>query len=112
MITPFAELDAVLAGFTGSVRDILGDAFVGAYVQGSFALGGGDMHSDCDLIVATTRLPSGRTEAELRRLHDEMPTRPGFWIRHLEGSYADIMSLRGGDGLGVRGCTATMATAS
>jgi hypothetical protein len=102
MFTPFGELDAVLTDFTGSVSDILGDTFVGAYLQGSFALGAGDKHSDCDFIIATTVLPSGSAEAELRRLHDQIPTRTGFWTQHLEGSYADITSLRGLDGLGVR----------
>ncbi|MGQ0837384.1 aminoglycoside adenylyltransferase domain-containing protein [Actinokineospora sp.] len=101
MLTPFEELDAVLADLTGSVRDILGDTFVGAYLQGSFALGAGDRNSDCDFIVATTVLPSGSAEAELRLLHDEIPTRAGFWTKCLEGSYADITSLRDVDGLGV-----------
>jgi Domain of unknown function (DUF4111) len=102
MFTPFEELNALLADLTGSVRDILGNTFVGAYLQGSFALGAGDINSDCDFIIAATVLPSGSTEAQLRRLHDEIPTRAGFWPRHLEGSYADITSLRGIDGLGVR----------
>jgi hypothetical protein len=102
MVTPFAELDAVLTDFTGSVRDILGDTFVGAYLQGSFALGAGDMNGDCDFIIAATTLPTGRAEAELRRLHEEIPTRPGFWTGHLEGSYADLASLRTVDGIGVR----------
>jgi hypothetical protein len=34
MLTPFEELDTVLADFTGSVRHILSDSFVGAYLQG------------------------------------------------------------------------------
>jgi hypothetical protein len=102
MLTPFEELDAVLADFTGSVRDILGDTFVGAYLQGSFALGAGDNNSDCDFVIATAGLPSGRAEAQLRQLHDVIPTRAGFWTKHLEGSYADVTSLRGVDGIGVR----------
>lgn len=101
MVTQFAELDAVLADLVGSARDILGDTFVGAYVQGSFALGAGDIHSDCDFVVATTSPPSGAAEAELRRLHDGIPTRPGHWVHDLEGSYADVGSLRSADGLGV-----------
>lgn len=100
MFTPFEELDSFLADFTSEVRGILGDTFIGAYLQGSFALGAGDMQSDCDFIVAATALPSGPAEAGLRRLHDEIPARAGFWTRHLEGSYADVTSLRGADGLG------------
>jgi len=102
LFTPFEELDAVLADLTGSVRDILGDTYVGTYLQGSFALGAGDINSDCDFIIATTVPPSGSVEAQLRLLHHEIPTRTGFWTQHLEGSYADITSLRGVDGLGVR----------
>lgn len=101
MLTPFEELNAVLADFTATVRDILGHTFVGAYIQGSFALGAGDENSDCDFIIATTTLPRGSVEAQLRQLHDGIPTRPGFWTKHLEGSYADTASLRHIDGLGV-----------
>jgi hypothetical protein len=101
LLTPYEELDGVLLDLTASVRDILGPTFVGAYVQGSFALGAGDMDSDCDFIVATTVPPSGAAEAQLRRLHDVLPTRTGYWTQNLEGSYADVGSLRGIDGLGV-----------
>jgi hypothetical protein len=100
MFTPYEELDALLIDLTRSVRDILGDTFVGMYVQGSFALGAGDLHSDCDFVVAATRLPHGRTEAALRRLHDGIPLRPGHWPKDLEGSYADTTSLRDVGGLG------------
>lgn len=101
MFTPYAELDGVLTDLVATIRQILRAAFVGAYLQGSFALGAGDMHSDCDFIIATASLPSGHTESALRRLHDEIPTRHGHWTKHLEGSYADVMSLRSSSGLGV-----------
>lgn len=100
MFTPFEELDALLANFVTAARDILGDTFVGAYLQGSFALGAGDEHSDCDFIIATTTLPHGDVEAGLRRLHDEIPMRAEFWAKHLEGSYADVETLRSVAGLG------------
>lgn len=101
MLTPYAELDAVLTDLTGSAREILGDTFVGAYVQGSFALGAGDLTSDCDFVIATTTLPGGSSEERLRRLHDDIPTRAGYWSKNLEGSYADIGSLRTVGGIGV-----------
>lgn len=37
--TPFAGLNAVLDKLVTSVQAILGDNFLGAYLQGSFALG-------------------------------------------------------------------------
>lgn len=100
MYTPYAELDQVLIDLVASAREILGDTYVGAYVQGSFALGAGDLHSDCDFIIATTEPPSGRIEADLRVLHDELPTREGFWCKEIEGSYADVASLKTSQGLG------------
>jgi Domain of unknown function (DUF4111) len=100
MFTPFEDLDELLVDFTGSVRDILGGDFVGAYLQGSFALGAGDRYSDCDFIVVTAVAPSGPAEAALRGLHRRVFTRPGHWSMHLDGSYADAESLRTTDGLG------------
>ena len=101
MWTPYPDLDALLADWLAAVRSILGDSFVGAYIQGSFALGAGDRHSDCDWIVACTALPSGDAEAALRALHDELPTRDHPWALELEGSYADVATLRSIDGMGV-----------
>lgn len=101
MVTPFPELNAVLADHDDAVRDILGSTYVGCYLQGSFALGAGDLESDADFVVVCTVLPSGDAEAELRRLHDEIPSRPGVWNQNLEGSYADAESLRTIAGLGV-----------
>ncbi|HWL37791.1 MAG TPA: aminoglycoside adenylyltransferase domain-containing protein [Frankiaceae bacterium] len=94
MVTPFPELDAVLADIAEAARTILGTTYVGCYLQGSFALGAGDAESDADFLVVTTVPPAGDIEAGLRRLHDEIPTRPGHWSTNVEGSYADLASLR------------------
>lgn len=101
MITPFPELDRVLLDLDDAVRDVLGGTYVGCYLQGSFALGAGDLESDADFVVVTTEPPSGDALAGLRRLHDELPTRPGTWSTDIEGSYADAESLRTLAGLGV-----------
>jgi hypothetical protein len=42
VITPYADLDELLAELLGHWQRILGEKLIGAYVQGSFALGGGD----------------------------------------------------------------------
>ena len=99
-VTPYADLDALLDELVGHWRRILGDNLVGAYVQGSFALGAGDQHSDCDFIVATHERPSAEQEAALRALHDEIPTREGHWPHDIEGSYAPIDELATVDALG------------
>ena len=52
--TPYADLDELHRGAAWSIgRRILGDGLAGAWIQGSFALGAGDLYSDCDWIVAT-----------------------------------------------------------
>ncbi len=91
--TGFPELDALLADFVERVSSILADDLVGAYLVGSFALGGGDMASDCDFIVVTENRVDAEEERALRALHDEIPTRDGYWPQNLEGSYAPRAEL-------------------
>ncbi len=91
--TPYADLDALLTELLATWRRILGENLVGAYVQGSFALGAGDQHSDCDWIVALRDRPTASQEAQLRALHDEIPTREDHWPHDIEGSYAPIDEL-------------------
>jgi predicted nucleotidyltransferase len=92
--TQFPELNELLAEFVRRVRSIFGDDFVGAYLTGSFALGGGDAASDCDFIVVTTDQLTVEHERALRALHDEIPKWPGYWAYNLEGSYAPKADLR------------------
>jgi hypothetical protein len=92
--TRFAELNVVLAELTDVSRRELGDNFVGAYLQGSFALGAGDLASDCDFIVVTSGPITPAQEMNVRSFHDELPTRDGFWNRHIEGSYAPRDELK------------------
>jgi hypothetical protein len=92
-VTPFAELDAVLDDLVHSAASILGRNLVGLYVTGSFALGAGDLQSDCDFVAVVREPVTAEQERALRALHDELPTRPGHWTKHLEGSYAPQVDL-------------------
>jgi hypothetical protein len=91
--TPYADLDELIDELLGHWRRILGDNLAGAYVQGSFALGAGDLQSDCDWIVATQGPLQDDQVAALREVHDEIPTRDGHWPHDIEGSYAPIGEL-------------------
>lgn len=93
VITPYADLDELLAELLGHWQRILGGNLVGAYVQGSFALGSGDQQSDCDWLVATRDSLTEPQIAQLGNLHDEIPTREGHWCHDLEGSYAPFDEL-------------------
>jgi hypothetical protein len=73
---------------------VLGDNLLGSYLQGSFALGAGDEHSDVDFLVVTREALSGREVAGLRELHRRLHDLPLPWAQHLEGSYAPAAQLR------------------
>lgn len=102
VITPYADLDELLVEMLGQWRRILGANLAGAYVQGSFALGSGDQHSDCDWLVAVHGRLTHAQISQLRKLHDEIPTREGHWCHDLEGSYAPVTELASVDHLGCK----------
>jgi hypothetical protein len=98
--TPFPELNDLMIDVAHRSRDILGADFVGAYLQGSFALGDADEHSDCDFLIVVADRPSAAQEAALRALHDGIPTRDGHWSKVLQGSYAHATDLAHLDTIG------------
>jgi len=98
--TGFPDLNALLADLAERVSAALGEDLVGVYLVGSFALGGGDAASDCDFIVVTEQRVDAEQERALRELHDEIPTRGGYWPQNLEGSYAPRAELETLDSLG------------
>jgi predicted nucleotidyltransferase len=85
--TVYPELNGVLDEFVASVRAILGENFCGAYLQGSFALGDADEHSDVDFIVATHHEVSDTQLAKLQAIHERLYGLESPWAQHLEGSY-------------------------
>jgi predicted nucleotidyltransferase len=70
-----------------SVQEILGINFIGAYLQGSFAIGDFDQHSDVDwVMVVADDLPGGEVDA-LQAMHERIYSLESRWAQHLEGSY-------------------------
>jgi hypothetical protein len=92
--TPYPELNDVLQELVDSIRRILQEDFVGAYLQGSFATGGYDEHSDVDFITVTVdELTPTQVEA-LQAMHPRIHALPCAWAKHLEGSYIPRAVLR------------------
>jgi L-ascorbate metabolism protein UlaG (beta-lactamase superfamily) len=94
MPTPYPDLNAVLADLVSGVREILGENFVGAYLQGSFAVGDADEHSDVDFIVVTHDEVGEAAESQLQAMHERLFALPTHWAQHLEGSYVPKEQLR------------------
>jgi len=91
--TPYPELNEVLGLLVKSIQDVLTDNFIGFYLQGSFAVGDADEHSDCDFIVAIRNELSESQVTQLQTMHARIFDIDPGWPQHLEGSYfpADIL---------------------
>lgn len=94
--TVFPDLNEVLCDLVKGVRPILEEEgnFCGAYLQGSFAVGGADVHSDVDFLVVVHDEVTPAQETRLRALHARFPDSDVGWAQHLEGSYVPKIALR------------------
>lgn len=93
--TPYPELNAVLHELLSSVESVLIHDFVAAYLQGSFAVGDFDRHSDCDFIIVVNQELSDSQRRSLQAMHERIYDLQQEWARHLEGSYFPTATLRG-----------------
>jgi hypothetical protein len=92
--TPYVELNHVLQDLVEGVQKILDDQFVGAYLQGSFAVGDFDEHSDVDFIIVSTDDLTAAAVEDLQVLHERVYALACPWAQHLEGSYFPRSILR------------------
>ena len=100
--TPFPELNAVLSELVTSVQSILAESFIAAWLQGSFAVGDFDQHSDVDFIIAVENELSESQVADLQVMHARIFSLDCPWARCLEGSYFPKDILRGHSQRGAR----------
>jgi predicted nucleotidyltransferase len=76
------------------MQEILGEDFVGVYLQGSFAMGDCDEHSDVDFIAVVEEDLNPQQVDALQAMHDEVYQLDSEWAKHLEGSYFPREVLR------------------
>ena len=77
-----------------SVQVALGETFVGACLQGSFALGDFDRHSDVDFVIVVADELTDHQVDRLQAIHKRIYALPSEWAQHLEGSYFPAAALR------------------
>jgi hypothetical protein len=85
--TPYPDLNAVLGELVESAQDVLGDIFLAACLQGSFAVGDFDLHSDVDFVIVVEQELSNEQVAALQAMHARIYDLDCAWAQHLEGSY-------------------------
>jgi Domain of unknown function (DUF4111) len=87
-------LVSVLTTLAERVHGILGATLAGVYLNGSFALGAGDIHADVDFLVAVHHGLDAEQETAVRHLHRVLPGQEVHWAHVLEGSYASLDDLQ------------------
>jgi hypothetical protein len=66
------------------MREILGSNFVGAYLQGSFAVGDFDVHSDVDFIIAIKEELADEQIDALQIMHERIYNVDSEWAKHAD----------------------------
>jgi predicted nucleotidyltransferase len=92
--TPYPALNTVLQEFVDGAGNVLGDNLIAAWLQGSFAIGGFDRHSDVDFVVAIDNELSDSQVRNLQAMHQLIHDLESEWAKHLEGSYFPASILR------------------
>ncbi len=100
--TPYPDLNSVLSGFVADVRVALAGNFVGAYLQGSFAVGDFDEHSDVDFLVVTEQELTDDQLSALQKMHGRIYDLEIGWAKHLEGSYFPRVILNQAEAVNVQ----------
>ncbi len=95
--TSNAELNEVLDEFVKSVQEVLGENFVSAYLQGSFALGDWDNDSDVDFTIVTEGEVTENELSELNAMHARIYQLNSEWAKHLDGSYFTKKIIKSAD---------------
>ncbi|HEU5102823.1 MAG TPA: aminoglycoside adenylyltransferase domain-containing protein [Roseiflexaceae bacterium] len=92
--TSHRDVNALLDTLLPRVQLIVGDQFVGMYLDGSLANGDFDQASDIDFVVVTTDEITSDLFLALQAMHDQIATSESRFAVDLEGSYIPRAALR------------------
>lgn len=92
--TPYPEVNSLLKELLESVQAILGNHFIGMYLDGSLTSGDFDQDSDIDFIVVTDVEVTDGLFLALQAMHDRIAALNSIWAIQLEGSYFSQQALR------------------
>jgi predicted nucleotidyltransferase len=99
--TPYPDVNEVLNILLRSVKEILGEQFIGMYLYGSLSSGDFDPEtSDIDFLVVTKTIPSEETITKLEEMHNQTWATSLERAGKLEGAYVPQALIRRHDPLG------------
>jgi hypothetical protein len=95
MLTTYADINEVLQALLEGAQPVLGDHFVGLYLDGSLASGDfNPQTSDIDFVVVTDTDLSHELIHDLEALHTRLGNSSLKWAAKLEGAYVPLSTLR------------------
>ncbi|MDP9312773.1 MAG: DUF4111 domain-containing protein [Chloroflexota bacterium] len=92
--TRYPDINALLHELLSQVQTILGNHFVGMYLDGSLTSHAFDEASDIDCIVVTDVEIDGTLFRALQVMHEHITKSSAQWAIQLEGSYISHHALR------------------
>ncbi|OGC64094.1 hypothetical protein A2425_00245 [candidate division WWE3 bacterium RIFOXYC1_FULL_42_17] len=92
--TQYPELDSVMAKLAKNLQNVLGENFVGLYLQGSLVLGDFDLTSDVDFIVVVNKELTEEEVKKVQYVHTNTYNQDNRWVKRLEYSYFPKNILR------------------
>lgn len=92
--TPYPEVNTILQELLESVQRILGNHFIGMYLEGSLTSDDFDRDSDIDFVVVADADISGNLFSALQTMHERIATSDSWYAIQLEGSYVSQHALR------------------
>ena len=90
----YPEIKSVLDNLVAGAAKILGENFIGAWLQGSSATGHFDEHSDIDFAIGVECDLSQDELNSLHEFHCRLYDHESPWAQHMEGSYIPRDILR------------------
>lgn len=87
-LTPYQDVNDILAGLADELQETLQDQLVGLYLTGSLTYGDFDKgSSDIDFLAVLTQQLSDEQLEQVKQIHEHKASEFPEWAKRIEGSY-------------------------
>jgi hypothetical protein len=93
-LTPYSDVNGVLARLAGALAAIFGERLVGLYLTGSLTYGDFDpASSDIDFVAVLMEPMAARDRHQVKAMHERIGAAYPVWKERIEGSYVTTEML-------------------